>query len=444
MQPLTASDAAALGPLVEAQLQPRARGFLSALRHKNRHFAPALETYFQAELTRSEAPHFYLTMLVALLLFLAAGLLDRAMIPDQLGAAWTLRAIIAGIFAYVLVDLRVTRASRRCREAAASCMLLAMCMLPFFVLPHSTGFYRRAMLEEDLVILVYGSIAMHLAFEVTLAGTASCATAIITTVLNAGIAMDRASVTLSEVLTLTLLAIAGAHRLEQQRRENFLLKLRETVRSTTLAVTNLTLQELSDHDELTGLLNRRGLKTAYDVAAQAATERGAGVGLLLIDADFFKHFNDRYGHVAGDDALRRLAAALRGALRAGDLCGRFGGEEFLAILPGQDHPAINATAARIHGAIQQALILHESQPNGNGVLTVSIGVAFMPAGLRTSFTDLLQQADEHLYVAKRSGRNRVVASPPAAPAPACLQVTALSAPSCAQFQPLTPPASSAA
>jgi diguanylate cyclase (GGDEF)-like protein len=425
MQPLTAPQAAALGPLVEAELHPRPGSCLSALRNKSRHFAPALEKYFQAELTRSEAPHFYLTMLVALLLFLAAGLLDHTIIPDQLAAAWTLRAIIAGIFAYVLIDLRVTQASRRCREAAAACMLLAMCMLPLLILPHSTGFYRRAILEEDLVILVYGSIAMHMAFDVTLAGTAACTAAIIATTYLGGIALERATLTDSEVVTLALLAITGAYRLEQQRRENFLLKLRETVRSTSLAASNITLRELSDHDELTGLLNRRGLKSAYLDAMQSASAGGAGLGLLLMDADFFKHFNDRYGHLAGDEALRRLAAALRATLRAGDLCGRFGGEEFLAILPDQDHATILAAATRIKHGIEQALIPHECQPNGNHVLTVSIGVAYMPAGMPSSFTDLLQQADEHLYVAKRAGRNRVMSgTPAAAPCPAgAYQVT---------------------
>lgn len=171
------------------------------------------------------------------------------------------------------------------------------------------------------------------------------------------------------------------------------------VREAELAGLNERLAEDSRRDPLTGLLNRRALAEDLDVAADGDT----AVAVALCDVDRFKAYNDRLGHLAGDDALRALAATVRGELRATDTAYRFGGEELLLVL--RAHPAeAVAIAERVRSAVAAMRIPH---PDGvSGIVTVSIGIA---TG-RGDVTNLLAPADAALYQAKAAGRNRVAAA----------------------------------
>jgi diguanylate cyclase (GGDEF)-like protein len=127
--------------------------------------------------------------------------------------------------------------------------------------------------------------------------------------------------------------------------------------------------------------------------------------LFLFDVDHFKHFNDTNGHLAGDDLLRDLARLLQSCVREGEMIGRYGGEEFLMVLPGVTGEDGLLAAERIRRAIQEHVFDHEkNQPLGD--VTVSGGVATWPIHGRTA-AEVLQHADEALYAAKGEGRNRV-------------------------------------
>ncbi|MFZ5657013.1 MAG: sensor domain-containing diguanylate cyclase [Pseudomonadota bacterium] len=164
---------------------------------------------------------------------------------------------------------------------------------------------------------------------------------------------------------------------------------------------NAELDRLNRTDALTGTLNRRGLDAALDRLCTG--NHGLPLAALLFDIDHFKAYNDRYGHVAGDAALRRVAAAIGRSLRnADDAFGRLGGEEFLALLPTVDAQAALEIAERARGAVESLAIPHADSPTG--YVTVSVGVH-----MATSFAtpELLQAADAALYRAKRAGRNRI-------------------------------------
>ncbi|HMC57647.1 MAG TPA: sensor domain-containing diguanylate cyclase, partial [Candidatus Solibacter sp.] len=186
-----------------------------------------------------------------------------------------------------------------------------------------------------------------------------------------------------------------------------------------LSVANIRLREAlrnqSIKDPLTGLYNRRYLAEMLEREIRRAVRAEQSLGVLMLDLDHFKKFNDTYGHEAGDTVLRETASFLTKSIRVEDVVCRFGGEEFVIILPTADLNAAHARAERIRSKLRELTVLHQGQ--SLGMITVSVGVATLPQH-GTSPKDLLEAADAALYRAKREGRDRVVdATPRPAPAP---------------------------
>jgi diguanylate cyclase (GGDEF)-like protein len=179
-------------------------------------------------------------------------------------------------------------------------------------------------------------------------------------------------------------------------------------REEELRVANTHLEALSKIDGLTSLANRRGFDVELE-ACSAQSARGAQpLALLMIDVDYFKLFNDHYGHVEGDDCLRRIGEVIAAAAReASYLAARYGGEEFALLLPGTDTQAAIAAAESVRRGVEALAIAHAMTPRGR--VTVSIGVATLAPGAGTSTQVLIEAADAALYAAKRQGRNTVVA-----------------------------------
>lgn len=187
----------------------------------------------------------------------------------------------------------------------------------------------------------------------------------------------------------------------EAEREKLIFELRQA---------EVMLRQLSRTDGLTGLKNRR----TFDELLYEEWRRGIRghypLSLMMVDVDFFKKYNDRHGHLRGDECLKLLAAVLKKvAQRPGDVVARFGGEEFVILLPQVDMNDTVAIAERIRSQVEALKFPNESSEIG-GYLTISIGVSsFIPSD-KLSATDLIQQADEALYQAKEAGRNRVVVS----------------------------------
>jgi diguanylate cyclase (GGDEF)-like protein len=178
-----------------------------------------------------------------------------------------------------------------------------------------------------------------------------------------------------------------------------------------LAAANAHLQALSTTDPLTNLPNHRTLHRAVDLELERARRYSRPCSLLVLDVDHFKAFNDTYGHPAGDAALREFSQVVRRTLRGIDIVGRWGGEEFLAVLPETDVPLALETAERVRDAVAG----HTFPAGGGGHVTCSIGVATYPSD-GADRDELVAAADRALYVAKRLGRNQVrAAADPAVP-----------------------------
>ena len=170
----------------------------------------------------------------------------------------------------------------------------------------------------------------------------------------------------------------------------------------------------ASHDHLTGLPNRRHIDQAISAESRRCARSGAPLSLLMIDVDFFKKYNDHVGHQSGDACLRAVATRLQGMVRReGDLVGRYGGEEFIALLPGSDTSSAHDVAQSMLRAIQALDIKHPASPYG--CVTLSIGVASLdasPRRMQDRVDELLGHADRALYSAKAAGRNEACGYPP--------------------------------
>jgi len=163
---------------------------------------------------------------------------------------------------------------------------------------------------------------------------------------------------------------------------------------------------LATTDALTELHNRRAFDRTYKHELEQTNTTGSAISVLFVDIDNFKLYNDHYGHVAGDHALQAIAREIRNcAKRSSDFVCRYGGEEFVVVLPGDDQAAATALAEKMRQAIQQLAIPHEA--TDIGTLTGSIGVASFNGGGSHGSASLLENADRALYAAKQAGRNRV-------------------------------------
>lgn len=190
-----------------------------------------------------------------------------------------------------------------------------------------------------------------------------------------------------------------------QQRDEAYRALRESQQQ--LLETNLVLQRLMNSDGLTGLSNRRHFDEYLEMEWRRALREQTPMSLLMIDVDFFKSFNDNFGHVAGDDALRRVAEALRSCCsRSTDLPARYGGEEFAMVLPSTSAGGARLLAEKVRRAVTDLGIPHD-KPEPGSVLTTSLGVAtLVPRAGQTSL-QLVNLADRGLYMAKQAGRDQV-------------------------------------
>lgn len=180
-----------------------------------------------------------------------------------------------------------------------------------------------------------------------------------------------------------------------------------TIQSNKLVSEHDRFQKMSLVDGLTGVRNRRSFDDSLRALWRFAQERQQPLALIMLDVDKFKIYNDNYGHQAGDECLKRVAAAMTRAARSTDVCARYGGEEFALLLPGADTHTARAVALRIHNEIEREQLPHPASPV-NGFVTVSLGVASLVPG-KDAGSDgklLVRNADAALYDAKSAGRNR--------------------------------------
>jgi diguanylate cyclase (GGDEF)-like protein/PAS domain S-box-containing protein len=177
-----------------------------------------------------------------------------------------------------------------------------------------------------------------------------------------------------------------------------------------LLILQKELEELSYRDGLTGVANRRLFDSTLQSEWAHAQRTQQPLSVILFDIDYFKQYNDHYGHTQGDECLRRVAQALKTAvMRPRDFCARYGGEEFVYVLPETDAAAARLVADRAREAIAALDIAHEKSP-ASPKLTLSLGVASIVPTTEDDRIRFVAEVDKRLYRAKQLGRNAVVAA----------------------------------
>ncbi|TRY33200.1 diguanylate cyclase domain-containing protein [Aliiglaciecola sp. M165] len=205
-------------------------------------------------------------------------------------------------------------------------------------------------------------------------------------------------------------AIENARLYEQVQEHSRTLEQKVVERTEQLENLNKELQRLANHDSLTGVANRRRGDMYLEQVWTTLQREQQPLSILMIDVDHFKHFNDNYGHQNGDACLIDVTKAIQAELRRpADLIARYGGEEFILILPNTDAKGAEILGEKARRAVEALNIPHAYSPTGKTV-TVSVGAATAVPVMHTTAENLVKQADNNLYEAKHSGRNKVLVS----------------------------------
>jgi diguanylate cyclase (GGDEF)-like protein len=256
------------------------------------------------------------------------------------------------------------------------------------------------------LIFTASNIVLRLRFVHALVGSVlAVAMAMATGSLHPDVPPDALRFAFGLLAGAAVFTVMAARQAELGTRQNYLLLLRETLRSQAAQRSASAFARLSHTDPLTRLANRRAFDAALTDAWQAAGEEHWPLALLLVDIDHFKQYNDRHGHPAGDRCLQQVAAGLAAAVREGDLVARLGGEEFGVLLSTCSCAQARTAAERLRQAVERQALPHGGLPT-QPCVTVSLGLALAVPGQDTEPASLVDRADIALYQAKRDGRNR--------------------------------------
>lgn|SRR5690554_339492 len=369
-----------------------------------------LEQAFQVYLLNLSR-HLIRSSFVIVLVLLASGSMIEALI-DPASAAQALRprliAMIAVSFAWWCAGADKPDWLLQPSVCVAALVISLTNNYLGFILEHSLSY--SYFLFNLLAILLMGTL-----FRITLRWALFTSVAIFTIMLPSMFYFSSLSHAETMMLFFFILAggvlsLYGQYNFEKLQRKHFLAERVLALHRNELHSANLVLENQATEDPLTGTVNRRGLEDRLSRLITLQQQRPAQQGnlfALLFDIDFFKQYNDTYGHLAGDDCLRTISALVHSMMQSEtDFIARYGGEEFLVILSGTRLNDALIFAERVRDRIEKQGIEHQTSRNSN-VVTISVGVASWRAGIEQT-SQLIQLADEALYQAKELGRNRVV------------------------------------
>ena len=378
-------------------------------------FDAELEASFQLDRLQARARQAYWAGWIALLTYNVVVMVDFLAGRVEPGAGtrllFTTYLIGTTPCLVVLLMLRRNRDPRR-NDPLLLCGSFLLLAAAIFT-NHSLTVETQVFDAFTLVLFpVAGNIALPLSFRGAAISTVATVTVLIVSSLwGERFPPDVQSTLVQLYVAGGFLTLAASYRFELSDRTNYLNFLRENLRNDDLLRAQDKLDRLSRTDFLTDLANRREFDQRFDEAVGACSAQKRPLAVLLADIDYFKSYNDRLGHPAGDVCLRLVAQAIAGVVeRSKGFVARYGGEEFVVVLSGAGFDAASTVAERIRAAVAALALPHPGAGAGRHV-TLSIGAASFNPERPEDAASLLLRADAALYRAKRGGRNRTEVDP---------------------------------
>ncbi|WP_279480163.1 GGDEF and EAL domain-containing protein [Aureimonas sp. SK2] len=380
-------------------------------------FDPTLRRLFEKRTDRADRASLQQGVRAAVACFTSFGLFDLWLLPDVSVYSASTR-ILLGLAILALVEFQVWR------DAELQAVNLT-CATGLFAAAGAWILAARSTIHQETFaqFMVFGTVfvvSSSLFFRFRFGVSAACSTAI-TLLFCAAVAATDASVGTKLVLVAYFLiflwfALYLSWELTFERYATFLNETRARINETAVREKSLQLARIANTDHLTGLRNRRAVVDEYVAYRERWNTDRRAIGVLLIDVDYFKTFNDRYGHQAGDNCLICVGRALDAAAgphRA--IVGRYGGEEFIAFCHVEDGEALLRFAEDLRGAVEALEVQHSERSDGMGIVTVSIGASMTRLGTSPDLERISSEADRALYLAKAEGRNRTHCFDPSVP-----------------------------
>jgi diguanylate cyclase (GGDEF)-like protein len=374
-------------------------------RRWNLAFPGPVEAHFAAEMDSRRARAVRRVLPRTLVIYNAFLIGDHLLTPDAVAVSWIVHWLLVTpwvIFGILMMPRITTRFWRDLLVASLPLSIiagvLAVCAASRSPLAeHYQYFVIVALLYGNAVLRPSLTLALVISVVTILAHAAVVA-------LHPTIPAVVAISAVSCLVVASYVSLSTNAAMERDLRRLYLMRLSESLVASDLERAAADLQRMSLVDPLTGLANRRGIDAR--ALALTASDKAGSFAVLMIDVDRFKPFNDHYGHPEGDRCLAAVAGAIREAVRGGiDVAGRYGGEEFLVMLPSASEAEALAAAERIRRAVEGLAVPHAA--GEFGVVTVSVGVALADVARPDAFATTVAAADAALYEAKQAGRNRV-------------------------------------
>ena len=376
-------------------------------------FSPELETLYEQQTGTVRAGQTFAAGIVSLLLFNALLVLDYTGRPEVFEQALLLRLAVVTVPSIgVLLWIR-QKPTPIIRDLALALCILLVTLTSNILNWHTTSLLGHYNAFSFSLIVVAANTALGIRFVTAAITSLVCLAISSVFLLNMPHLNDNEMyMPLYYMAAMAGITLFGNYRLEKSMRDSYLLLLREKLQSHQIRHRNAELSLISYTDPLTGIANRRRFDEELAKAWTEAERSGEIIALLMIDIDFFKRYNDAFGHPAGDTCLERIAAAIASQTRETiDLPARLGGEEFAVILRHADESRAQIAAARIHRAIEEMAIAHEFG-GSSGIVTISIGAASASPNDGGSRSALIKDADRALYQAKNRGKNQTFQAEP--------------------------------
>jgi diguanylate cyclase (GGDEF)-like protein len=371
-------------------------------------FPPQMESAFQEEMDGLRRDRIKRTGLAAVVLYALFAITDRAMLPDTYMQAWAIRFFLVipllivctfGINSVRHLAMREVLLAAMVVIAGASIIWIAGLSAPEYAVRYHQGIG---------LIVLFGNLVLGLRFR------GAVASSVLVGAIYVGALLQLSSIPpelrFSSWLVFAVsvaISLIANYRMDQDQRRAFLAKAREQERNEELSRAVELFGRLSAEDPLTELANRREFDRRLELEWGRARRESRPLALILVDLDYFKDYNDLYGHQAGDVCLQRIAGILRSIpQRSSDLAARLGGEEFGVLLPGTTITDAAELAEQMRTVVLELNLPHASS-SVSSVVSASFGVAAALPASQDEPAALFANADGALYEAKKKGRNRV-------------------------------------